>query len=143
MTANRSGGYTVGTGICKIGLILIALGFFVQILDNFFYRQSFDRLFGLGAAFILTIALCRTLHVMELKEARSAGRRVRDHDLRERLAAATYPDQGLVQNWGYQGAPDIRRDSQSPGEPSDEQRSASALVTARRRPTASGSVCSL
>jgi hypothetical protein len=88
MTANRSGGYTVGAGICKIGLILIALGFFVQILDNFFYRQSFDRLFGLGAAFILTIALCRTLHVMELKEARSAGRRVRDHDLRERLAAA-------------------------------------------------------
>ncbi len=38
---------------------------------------------------------------------------------------------------------DHRRDSQSPGEPPDEQRSANALVTARRRPTASGSVCSL
>ena len=35
---------------------------------------------------------------------------------------------------------DHRRDSQFLGEPPDEQRSANALVTARRRPTASGSV---
>ena len=74
---------------------MIGLGFFVQILGNFFYRQPFDRLFGLGGAFILTFALCRTFRVMELKEARlvrSADSRVRYNDLRERLPAATYPD---------------------------------------------------
>src|SRR5277367_3140518 len=38
---------------------------------------------------------------------------------------------------------DHRRDSQFPGQPPDEQKSANALVTARRRPTASGSVRSL
>jgi hypothetical protein len=95
MTASRSDGYAVGAGICKIGLVLIGLGFFVQSLDNFFYREPFDRLFGLGAAFILTIALCRTFRVMELKEARlarPAGSRVRYNDVRERLPAATYPD---------------------------------------------------
>ncbi len=69
MTANKSKIYTVGAGVCKVGLFFIGLGFFVQILDNFFYRQPFDRLFYLGAAFILTFALCRTFHVMELKEA--------------------------------------------------------------------------
>ena len=95
MTANRGDIYAVGNGICKIGLVLLALGCFVQILDNFFYRQPFDRLFGLGAAFILTFALCRTFHVMELKEARSArpaGSRVRHHDLRKRLPAGTSPE---------------------------------------------------
>jgi hypothetical protein len=52
-------------------------------------------LFGLGGVFILTLALCRTFRVMELKEARlvrSASRRFRYNDLRERLPAATYPD---------------------------------------------------
>jgi hypothetical protein len=95
MTANRSDIYAVGAGICKVGLVLIGLGFFVQILDNFFYRQPFDRLFGLGGAFILTFTLCRTFRVMELKavrSARSAGSGVRYSDLRERLPAATYPD---------------------------------------------------
>jgi len=69
MTANRGDIYAVGAGICKVGLVLIGLGFCVQILDNFFYRQPFDRLFYLGAAFILTFVLCWTLHAMELKEA--------------------------------------------------------------------------
>jgi hypothetical protein len=95
MTANRSDVYAVGSGLCKIGLIVIGLGFFVQVLDNFFYRQPFDRLFGLGGAFILTVALCRTFCVMELKEVRLArfvGSRTRYNDLREQLPAATYPD---------------------------------------------------
>jgi hypothetical protein len=95
MTANRGDIYAVGAGICKFGMILIGLGFFVQILDNFFYRQTFDRLFGLGAAFILTLALCRTFRGMKLKEARlvrSARSRVRYNDLRERSPAPTYSD---------------------------------------------------
>jgi len=94
MTANRTKIYAVGAGICKVGLVLIGLGFFVQTLDNFFYRQPFDRLFALGGAFILTFALCRAFRVMELKEARlarSVGSRVRYNDLREPLPAATYP----------------------------------------------------
>jgi hypothetical protein len=70
MAANRTDSYAIGNGICKISLVLIGLGFFVQILDNVFYRQPLDRLFGLGAAFILTFALCRTFRVMELKQAR-------------------------------------------------------------------------
>lgn len=91
MTENRNGTYAVGAEICKVGLVLIGLGIFVQALDNFFYRQPFDRLFGLGLAFILTFALCRTFRVMELKEARlarSADIRVRYNDLRERVSAA-------------------------------------------------------
>jgi hypothetical protein len=92
MAANRIDIYAIGAGICKIGLVLIGVGFFVQILDNFFYRQPFDRLFGLGAAFILTFALCRTFRVLELKEVRSAGNRVRHNDPRERSVAAAYPD---------------------------------------------------
>jgi hypothetical protein len=95
MTANRGDIYAVGTGICEVGLVLIGLGFFIQVLDNYFYRQPFDRLFGLGAAFILTVALCRTFRVMELKEdrlARSAGSRVRYDDVPERLPAATHSD---------------------------------------------------
>jgi hypothetical protein len=93
MPANRSEIHAVGAGICKVGLVLIGLGFFVQILDNFFYRQASDRLVYIGAAFILTLALCRTFHVMELRESRSvqsAGRAVRCDDLRERLPAATH-----------------------------------------------------
>jgi len=70
MAANRTDRYAIGNGICKIGLVLIGLGFFVQILDNVFYRQPFDRLFGLGGAFLLTFALCRTFRIMELKEGR-------------------------------------------------------------------------
>jgi hypothetical protein len=95
MTANRGDICAIATGLCKIALVLIGLGFFLQVLDNFFYRQPFDRLFGLGGVFILTLALCRTFRVMELKEARlvrSASRRFRYNDLRERLPAATYPD---------------------------------------------------
>jgi hypothetical protein len=38
---------------------------------------------------------------------------------------------------------DHRRDSQFPGEPPDEQKSANAVVTARRGPAASGSVCGI
>jgi hypothetical protein len=91
MAANRTDIYAIGAGICKIGLILIGLGFFLQILDNFFYRQPFDRLFGLGAAFILTFALCRTFRFMELKEVRSAENRTRYSDLRRRPVAAAYP----------------------------------------------------
>jgi len=94
MSANRSNIYVVGAGICKVGLALIGLGFFVQILDNFFYRQTFDRLFGLGAAFILAFALCWTFRLMELKEvrlARSAGSRIRYNDVPERLSAAAHP----------------------------------------------------
>lgn len=92
MTANRSDVYAVGGGLCKIGLVLVGLGFFVQILDNFFYRQPFDRLFGLGGAFILTFALCQTFHVMELKEARLVRSRDRYNDVRGRLPAATHLD---------------------------------------------------
>jgi hypothetical protein len=77
MTANKTDTYAISAGICKIGLVLIALGFLVQILDNFFYRQPFDRLFGLGAAFILTSVLCRTFRVTELKQVRSADSRIR------------------------------------------------------------------
>jgi hypothetical protein len=70
MTVKKSRIYSVGAVACDVGLLLIGLGFFVQILNNFFYRQPFDRLFYLGFAFILTFALCRTLRVMQLKEAR-------------------------------------------------------------------------
>jgi hypothetical protein len=95
MAANRTDICAIGAGVCKIGLVLIGLGFFLQILDNFFYRQPFDRLFGLGAAFIMAFALCRTFRVIELKEVRlvqSADSRVRHSGLRQRLVAATYPD---------------------------------------------------
>ncbi len=70
MTVKKSRIYSVGAVACEVGLWLIGLGFFVQILNNFFYRQPFDRLFYLGFAFILTCALCRTFRVMELKEAK-------------------------------------------------------------------------
>jgi hypothetical protein len=94
MTANRSRSYVIGACVCKVGLILIGFGFFVQVLNNFFYRQPFDRLFGLGGAFILTFALLRTFRIMERKGARlarSSASRVLYDDPRERLPAATYP----------------------------------------------------
>jgi hypothetical protein len=69
MIASRGKIHAIGAGICKVGLVLIGLGFFLQILSNFFYRQPFDRLFYLGAAFILTLALIWTFRVMRLKEA--------------------------------------------------------------------------
>jgi hypothetical protein len=86
MTVHKSSAFAVGAGICKVGLVFIGLGLFIQILDNFFYRQPFDRLFALGLAFILTSALCRTFRVMNLKGARlarSANSRVDYNDPRE------------------------------------------------------------
>ena len=88
MTANVCRTYAVGAGICKVGLVLTGLGFFVQILSNFFYRQPFDRLFGLGLAFILTFALFWTLRAMELKAARSADSRIRYNDPRQAACLA-------------------------------------------------------
>jgi hypothetical protein len=92
MTANRTDSYAIGNGICKISLVLIGLGVCVQLLDNFFYRQPFDRLFGLGAAFVLTFTLCRTFRIMELKAVRSADSRIRYDAKRDRLLAATQSD---------------------------------------------------
>ena len=69
MIANRGKIYAIAAGICTVGLMLIGLGFFVQILNNIFYRQPFDRLFYLGGAFILTFELSRAFRVMELREA--------------------------------------------------------------------------
>jgi len=94
MIANRRKIHAVGAGICKVGLVFIGLGFFVQILNNFFYRQPFDRLFYLGTAFILTFALSRTFRAMELRKPFSPisrQRPVRRNDLRGRLPATTYP----------------------------------------------------
>ena len=65
----RKPNQAVGVGIGEVGFVLIGLIFVVQILGISSVRQYFDRLFYFGAALILTVALCRTFRVMELKEA--------------------------------------------------------------------------
>jgi hypothetical protein len=64
MTAGSRKVCALAAGLSKVVLYLIALSLVGQGLNNLFYRHSYDRLFYLGMAFILTAVLCRTLRVM-------------------------------------------------------------------------------
>ncbi len=69
----RSKVLTLGAGFCKTGLYLLAIGFVLQLLDQFFYIVTNNRLFYLGAAFVLTFVLCFVLRIMARQSRQHLG----------------------------------------------------------------------
>lgn len=69
----RSNTLNLGAGFCTAGLFLLAAGFVLQLLDQFFYIVANSRLPYLGAAFVLTCVLRVVLGAMARQARHGPG----------------------------------------------------------------------